>query len=122
MVFPSRASACLVAEPAAPAGIAMLDVRSLALALGGEVCGRGSVLAPGPGHSRSDRSLSIKLDSNARDGFVVHSFAGDCPIACRDHVRAGLGLGPPDQPRPPPPPHARAVASRNDDTSALALR
>src|SRR5262249_54066860 len=51
----------------------------------------GQVLAPGPGHSAQDRSLSVKLDDAAPDGFVVHSFAGDDPIACRDHVRRKLG-------------------------------
>jgi putative DNA primase/helicase len=100
----------------------MPDARSLALALGGEACGRDSVLAPGPGHSRADRSLSIKLDGDARDGFIVHSFAGDDPNLCRDHVRAALGLGPPDRRRPPPPPHARGAVSHDNDMSALALR
>ena len=49
-------------------------------------------LVPGPGHSAEDRSLSIKFDDAAPDGFVVHSFAGDDPIACRDYVRSKLGL------------------------------
>jgi putative DNA primase/helicase len=70
----------------------MLDPRVVARALGGDVTGR-NILAPGPGHSRADRSLSIKIDPAARDGFIVHSFAGDLPIACRDHVRAALRLG-----------------------------
>jgi hypothetical protein len=46
----------------------------------------------GPGHSAADRSLCIKLDSGAPDGFVVHSFAGDDAIACKDFVRSRLGL------------------------------
>ena len=50
------------------------------------------MLAPGPGHSAADRSLAIKLDSNAPEGFLVHSFAADDPIACRDYVRAKLNL------------------------------
>jgi hypothetical protein len=61
--------------------------------LGGDVRG-GEVLCPGPGHSAEDRSLSVKPDQDAPDGFVVHSFAGDDPIACRDHVRERLGLPP----------------------------
>jgi hypothetical protein len=69
------------------------DLQALAKALGGEVSG-GQVLAPGPGHSAIDRSLSIKLDRGAPDGFVTHSFAGDDPIACRDHVRVKAGLEP----------------------------
>jgi hypothetical protein len=63
----------------------------LAKLLGGEVSS-GQVLAPGPGHSAADRSLSIKLESNAPDGFIVHSFCGDDPLACRDFVREKVGL------------------------------
>jgi hypothetical protein len=59
--------------------------------LGGDEQG-GQVLCPGPGHSPEDRSLSIRCDSAAPGGFVVHSFAGDDPIACRDYVRERLGL------------------------------
>jgi putative DNA primase/helicase len=98
----------------------MLDVRSVALALGGEVCGPDRVLAPGPGHSPSDRSLAIKLDPGAREGFVVHSFARDDPMACRDHVRAVLRLDPRDRWRPSVP-RPRTVVSR-DGTTAFALR
>ena len=47
---------------------------------------------PGPGHSPKDRSLSVKIDTDAPDGFVVHSFSGDDPIVCRDYVRERLGL------------------------------
>jgi putative DNA primase/helicase len=71
----------------------MMDARAVANALGGEVTGRDSVSAPGPGHSREDRSLSIKLDSRAPEGFVVHSFGGNDPLACRDYVRERLDLG-----------------------------
>jgi putative DNA primase/helicase len=72
----------------------MMDARTIANALGGDVTGRDSANVPGPGHSNADRSLSIKLDSRAPDGFVVCSHAGDDPMACRDHVRERLGLGP----------------------------
>src|SRR5215472_9058555 len=68
-----------------------MELKQIAAALGGEVH-NGSVLAPGPGHSREDRSLSVKLDPNAPDGFLVHSFAGDDPIACKDYVRERCGL------------------------------
>jgi putative DNA primase/helicase len=67
------------------------DLHLLARALGGEISGR-QVLAPGPGHSRLDRSLSIRFDPGAPGGFVVHSFAGNDPIACKDYVRERLGL------------------------------
>ena len=52
----------------------------------------GQVLAPGPGHSAEDRSLSVKLDAGAPDGFVVNSFAEDDPIECKDYVRAKRAL------------------------------
>ena len=75
-----------------------LDPRAVARTLGGSVSGC-NVLAPGPGHSRADRSLSIKIDPAAPDSFIVHSFAGDSPITCRDYVRAALGLGGPERRR-----------------------
>jgi hypothetical protein len=68
-----------------------LDLRRIASALGGDIKGD-QVVAPGPGHSPADRSLSVKLDGSAPDGFVVHSFASDDPITCRDHVRIKCGL------------------------------
>jgi putative DNA primase/helicase len=68
----------------------MTDLRSIARALGGEVSGR-QVLAPGPGHSPRDRSLSVKL-IGAPGGFVVHSHAGDDWQECRDYVRERLRL------------------------------
>ena len=66
---------------------------SIAKRLGGELSD-GQILCPGPNHSDQDRSLAVKLDDNAPEGFVVHSFAGDDPIACRDYVRVKLGLRP----------------------------
>src|SRR5262249_47096710 len=71
----------------------MLSLQQIARALGGEVSGS-QVLAPGPSHSASDRSLCIKLDPSAPDGFVVHSFAGDDPIASKDYVRSKAGIEP----------------------------
>ena len=70
----------------------MPTLQALAAALGGEVSNN-QVLAPGPAHSAIDRSLAVKLDGNAPDGFIVHSFANDDPITCRDHVRQQTGLG-----------------------------
>jgi len=67
------------------------SIDKIAEALGGDVT-NGEALVPGPGHSAEDRSLAIKCDSAAPDGFMVHSFAGDDPIVCRDHVRRKLGL------------------------------
>jgi hypothetical protein len=68
----------------------MIEARAAAAALGGDVAGRQQVICPGPGHSKRDRSLSVRLTNT---GFIVHSFAGDDPLVCRDHVRARLGLG-----------------------------
>lgn len=64
---------------------------TIARVLGGEASGN-NILAPGPGHSRKDRSLSITVTPGAPDGFVVDSFAGDPWTACKDHVRERLGL------------------------------
>jgi hypothetical protein len=67
------------------------SIDTIATALGGEVSA-GQVLAPGPGHSPADRSLSVKPDPDAPEGFLVHSFSGDDPTACRDYVRCKIGL------------------------------
>jgi hypothetical protein len=67
------------------------DLQTMAKALGGEVSGN-SVRCPGPGHTSKDRSLSIKLEADAPDGFLVYSHAGDDNIACKDYVRQMLGL------------------------------
>jgi Protein of unknown function (DUF3631) len=77
-------------------GLSALDPGVIAQALGGEVRA-GQIAAPGPGHSPADRSLNIRIDPNAPDGFVLNSFAGDDPLKCRDYVRAKMGL-PPWQP------------------------
>lgn len=76
----------------------LIDAREIARAIGGEVSGA-NVLAPGPGHSPRDRSLSIRVDRNAPDGFVCHSFAGDDPMVCRDYIAERIGL-PKWQPSP----------------------
>jgi len=65
----------------------------IARVLGGEAYGN-RVLCPGPGHSSRDRSLTVWLQPEAPNGFRVHSFAGDDPLACRDYVREALGLAP----------------------------
>jgi putative DNA primase/helicase len=70
---------------------------AVARALGGDVVGRDTILCPGPGHSKRDRSLAVKLDPRAPDGILVFSHASDDWRACRDDVRSRLGL-PPWQP------------------------
>jgi len=68
-----------------------MNLETLRRSLGGEIS-KGQLLCPGPGHSAVDRSLSVKLDAGAPDGFIVHSFADDDPIECRDYVREKAGL------------------------------
>ena len=70
---------------------AIAPLAKIAELLGGDVSS-GEAHVPGPGHSAEDRSLAVKPDSTAPDGFLVHSFAGDDPLVCRDHVRKKLGL------------------------------
>lgn len=69
----------------------MLTASRVAAALGGEVRGN-NVVAPGPGHSPADRSLSILIDPRAPDGFVVHSFSDDDPLLAKKYAKARLGL------------------------------
>ena len=63
-------------------------------AFGGDISGRSTVIAPGPGHSRKDRSLSVKLSASSPDGFICFSHAGDDWRQCRDYVRGKRGSPP----------------------------
>jgi putative DNA primase/helicase len=69
---------------------AMLSLTAIAQALGGKVSGQ-QVLAPGPGHDPEDLSLAVKIN-DAGDDIVVHSFADDDDLACKDYVHDKLGL------------------------------
>ena len=69
----------------------MMDLRTAAHRLGGEVSGRG-IVCPGLGHSPRDRSLSVMFSPSAPGGFIVWSHAGDDPLAAKDYVRDRLGL------------------------------
>ncbi|MEP9399072.1 toprim domain-containing protein [Mesorhizobium sp. KR2-14] len=69
-----------------------MSITTAAKLLGGNTYSRDTVLCPGPGHTHDDRSLSVLFDQNAPDSFIVYSFAGDDWQACRDHVRARLGI------------------------------
>ena len=97
-----------------PDGYCMFDLRELASLLGGEVSGS-QVLAPGPGHSRRDRSLSVRLSPSAPDGFLVFSHAGDRWQDCRDAVSARLGLNGRTGPRRPSETSRRPIEPRRDD-------
>jgi hypothetical protein len=68
-----------------------MNLKLLRAFLGGEIVG-GQLVCAGPGHSSRDRSLSVRLDPDAPDGFVVYSHAGDDFGDCRDYVRAHLGI------------------------------
>lgn len=68
-----------------------LTLSEIARALGGQVAGR-QALVPGPGHSRGDRSLSVKISATSANGFVVHSYCGDDWRACEEHVAQALGI------------------------------
>jgi putative DNA primase/helicase len=91
----------------------MRDLRSAARLLSGEVSGR-QILCPGPGHSRHDRSLAVRLEGG---GFVVHSFAGDDWKVCKDYVRGVLGL---DEARPVAPLPERPERPVTDDLEKIA--
>jgi putative DNA primase/helicase len=100
-------------------------LRDIARALGGDISGR-SVVAPGPDHSRKDRSLSVKLSASSPDGFIVHSHAGDDWRQCRDYVRGKLGLAAfqPYERRTPPRQrtHVKATPPDNAKTAARLWR
>lgn len=43
---------------------------------------------PAPGHSRSDRGMTVKDAPDAPDGVLIHSFNGGDPLAVKDECRA----------------------------------
>ena len=101
------------------------SLREAARLLDGEVSGE-QILCPGPGHSRRDRSLSVRVSWT--DGFIVHSFTGDDWRLCRDHVRERLGLcretlarRPKEARRRPPSPQPVDDDHEEKTASALAL-
>lgn len=71
-----------------------IDPSTLARILGGDHSGN-NVTAPGPNNidRRNDRSMSVTIDPNAPEGFVVHSHsAKNTDMECRDYVRRLAGL------------------------------
>jgi len=91
-----------------------MNLKTLAHALGGDAIS-GAVSAPGPGHSKLDRSMRVFLDPADCDGFRVDSFCGNDWRLCRDHVRRLLGAEPLK-----PKLQWRAQASRREpDASSL---
>jgi putative DNA primase/helicase len=87
-------------------------------ALGGDLYAGGArACVPGPGHSRTDRSVSLALDGGR---VLIHSFAGDDWRRVRDDLRKRrllddtgklLGAAPPIADAGPPPPGARIRAA-----------
>jgi len=73
--------------------MSVIDPQNLARALGGEASGN-KVLAPSPGHSAKDRSLSITVGPELPGGFVINSFSGHDWQQCKDYVRQKAGLEP----------------------------
>jgi putative DNA primase/helicase len=67
-----------------------LNPSTIVAIMGGDVTGRHTCNVPGPGHSKHDRSLSIKITSS---DFIVFSHANDDWKECRDYVCSKLGLG-----------------------------
>ena len=102
----------------------MFDLHAAARALGGEAS-NGQILCPGPMHSRADRSLSVKFLADAPQGFLVNSFAGDDPRACRDHVKQLLGLSSGSRishhPAPQKVPESSKAKERHNQERALAI-
>ena len=88
--------------------------RNLRELLDGDVSGS-QVVAPGPGHSRKDRSLSVRLSPFAPDGFIVFSHAGDDWRVCRDFVRERSGLPREDRQRRPSEVRIRRPQARPED-------
>ena len=76
----------------------IIDIRSAARALGGEVSGN-SIGFPTPGHSAKDRGSRVTFMPDAPEGFVVHSHNGYDDLQLRDYVRLKLGLPQPTLPR-----------------------
>jgi hypothetical protein len=68
-----------------------ISLKEAARRLNGDINGD-QILCPGPGHSPKDRSLSVKITSAVKSGFIVHSFANDDPMVCRDYVAEKLEL------------------------------
>jgi putative DNA primase/helicase len=95
----------------------MMSLAHAAQLLAGDVNGS-RVLCPGPGHSPSDRSLSVWFRRDAADGFIVHSFAGDSFLHCRDHVRERLRI-PRGADRFSPRPLQRPPATRSSRALAI---
>jgi hypothetical protein len=70
-----------------------LTLDYIAKRMDGEVSGN-QVCCPGAGHSRKDRSVTIKIAPSAPGGLVVYSHAQDDNLKTKDWVLQKLGLPP----------------------------
>ena len=79
-----------------------LSLSHIAKVLGGEITGppgRRQVIAPGPNHSKKDRSMCVMINRDGTDVIVTTHSPADTDMACRDYVREKLGL-PKFRPKP----------------------
>ncbi|MDB5430333.1 MAG: hypothetical protein JWP35_1449 [Caulobacter sp.] len=95
-----------------------LDLEAVRRALGGRLSADGRRwCGPGPGHSKRDGSLSVRI---REDGAVlIHSFAGDAFDACAQHL--GLDRRPGQGPawRRAPVADRRAAAKQRSEEAAM---
>jgi putative DNA primase/helicase len=85
-IYPKGLASCKLDEPAMVKICGMrTTLQEIAKVLNGNLNGEW-INIRGPGHSSNDRSLGIKLDENARQGFIVNSLAGDDPNRSRAQV------------------------------------
>lgn len=99
----------------------ILSAQQIAAALDGQINTQTNVTAPGPGHGKDDRSLSVSISPSAPDGFLVNSFAGDDRLICKDYVREKLGLPAFGSGYKPEPPNPETLAKFEADQQAARL-
>src|SRR5690348_9499683 len=75
----------------------------------------------GPQHGAADRSLGVRFDSFAPDGFYINSFAGDDESECRAHVRALIQkvVGQPSDIHKPEQADSESAVARTQGAMAL---
>lgn len=70
---------------------AQLNPHAVAKAVGGRVVGPNKVMAHAPGHRGGAPELSIRIDSSAPRGILVHCFSGEDPVEMKDWVLRQCG-------------------------------